>query len=127
MPSCNGGPGPLSVQGEVIRVSEERRGQGIDNENLPDAVQRGWYSDGSWLITGEEKKGNVDPAAPIFQGGLGALEIAGRVEGLTFGSGPRSEPPAPGPRARRILETNDTAWTVGLNWYLNDSRESRPM
>ena len=34
-------PGSASVQGEVIRVSEERR-QGIDNENLPDAVQRGW-------------------------------------------------------------------------------------
>ena len=60
-------PGPLSVQGEVIRVSEERRGQGIDNENLPDAVQRGWYLSGSWLITGEEKKNNVEPAAPIQQ------------------------------------------------------------
>jgi phosphate-selective porin OprO and OprP len=112
-------PGPLSVQGEVIRVSEERRGQGIDNENLPDAVQRGWYLSGSWLITGEEKKDNVDPAAPIFQGGFGAFEIAGRVEGLTFGGGPRNEPAYPGPRARRIFETKDTAWTLGLNWYPN--------
>lgn len=112
-------PGPLSVQGEVIRVSEERRSQGIDNEDLPEAVQRGWYLSGTWLITGEEKKDNVEPAAPFLQGGLGAVEIAGRVEGLTFGGGPRNEPALPGPRARRILETTDTAWTVGLNWYLN--------
>jgi phosphate-selective porin OprO/OprP len=112
-------PGPLSVQGEVIRVSEERRGQGIDNEDLPDAVQRGWYLSGTWLITGEEKKDNVEPAAPFLQGGFGAVEIGGRVEGLTFGGGPRNDLALPGPRARRILETKDTAWTVGLNWYLN--------
>jgi phosphate-selective porin OprO/OprP len=112
-------PGPLSVQGEVIRVSEERRGQGIDNENLPDVVQRGWYLSGTWLITGEEKKDNVEPAAPFLQGGFGAVEIGGRVEGLTFGGGARNDLALPGPRARRILDTKDTAWTVGLNWYLN--------
>jgi phosphate-selective porin OprO and OprP len=113
-------PGSASVQGEVIRVSEERRGQGIDNENLPDAVQRGWYVAGTWLITGEEKKGNIEPARPLLQGGFGAVEIAGRVEAITFGSSPLSEPPAPGPRARRILEKRDAVWTVGVNWYLNE-------
>jgi phosphate-selective porin OprO/OprP len=112
-------PGPVSVQGEVIRVSEERRAQGIDNEDLPDAIQHGWYVSGTWLITGEEKKNNIDPAEPFLQGGLGALEIAGRLEAITFGGGPRNEPAFPGPRARRIADTKDTAWTLGLNWYLN--------
>ena len=113
-------PGSASVQGEVIRVSEERRGQGIDNENLPDAVQRGWYVAGTWLITGEEKKGKIEPARPLLQGGLGAVEIAGRVEAITFGSRFTSEPAAPGPRAPRILEKRDAVWTVGMNWYLNE-------
>jgi hypothetical protein len=113
-------PGPASVQGEVIRVSEERHGQGIDNENLPNAVQRGWYIAGTWLITGEDKKENIDPARPLLQGGLGAVEIAGRVEAITLGSGPTTEPTAPGPRARRILEKRDAVWTFGVNWYLNE-------
>jgi len=113
-------PGPASVQGEVIRVSEERRGQGIDNENLPDAVQRGWYVAGTWLMTGEEKKGKIEPARPLLQGGLGAVEIAGRVEAITFGSSFTSGPAAPGPRAPRILEKRDAVWTVGVNWYLNE-------
>jgi phosphate-selective porin OprO/OprP len=112
-------PGPVSVQGEVIRVSEERRGQGIDNENLPDAVQRGWYLSGTWLITGEEKKNNINPSRPFLQGGFGALEIGARVEALAFGGGHRNEPALPGPRANRILDRKDAAWTLGMNWYLN--------
>jgi phosphate-selective porin OprO/OprP len=112
-------PGPASLQGEVIRVSEERSGQGIENENLPDAVQRGWYVAGTWLITGEDKKGNIEPARPLLQGGFGAVEIAGRIEAMTFGSGPTTESAAPGPRARRILEKRDAVWTFGVNWYLN--------
>jgi phosphate-selective porin OprO and OprP len=112
-------PGSASVQGEIIRVTEERRGQGIDNENLPDVVHGGWYLSGTWLITGEEKKGNIDPAKPLLQGGFGALEIAGRVEALTFESSSSSGPALPGPRAARILDTRDMAWTLGLNWYVN--------
>ena len=112
-------PGPASVQAEMIRVTEERRGQGIDNENLPDVVHGGWYLSGTWLVTGEEKKRNIDPARPLLQGGLGALEIAARVEALTSGSSSNSGPALPGPRAHRMVDTRDTAWTLGLNWYVN--------
>ena len=97
-------PGPLSVQGEVIRVSEERRGQGIDNENLPDAVQRGWYLSGSWLITGEEKKDNVDPAAP-FPGGS-AVRDRRRLKASLLG-GPLNGRRKPD-RVRVDFRTKDT-------------------
>ncbi len=113
-------PGSASVQGEIIRVNDERRGQGIYDDNLPAAIQSGWYLAGTWLVTGEEKKGNIDPSRPLFQGGFGAVEVAGRVEAITFGSRSVAEPPSPGPRARRILEKRDTLWTVGVNWYLNE-------
>lgn len=112
-------PGRMSVQGEVIGVREQRRGQGIDNEDLPDAVQRGWYLSGTWLITGEKKKNDIDPAKPFLQGGFGALEIGARAEALTFGGARTSDLPLPGPRARRILERKDAAWTFGMNWYLS--------
>jgi phosphate-selective porin len=112
-------PGSASIQGEIIRVSNERRDQGIDNEDLPPVVQRGWYVSGTWLITGEDKKDNIDPARPLLQGGFGAVEIAGRVEALNFDSGPTSDVPLPGPRARRTLESRAAAWTTGLNWYVN--------
>lgn len=113
-------PGPVSVQSEFIRVSDERRHQGIDNEDLPDAQQQGWYVSGTWLITGEGKKDNVAPARPLFQGGFGAFEVAGRLESLTLGGGRMSDVPLPGPRARRIPLSSDTAWTIGFNWYLNE-------
>jgi phosphate-selective porin OprO/OprP len=112
-------PGPASLQAEMIRVSDQRRGQGIDNEDLPDVVLDGWYLSGTWLITGEEKKDTVEPAAPLLQGGFGALEVAGRVEALGFSGGPAHETPSPGPRARRVPDTDVGAWTVGLNWYVN--------
>ena len=112
-------PGPASVQAEVIRVNDERREQGIENDNLIDAVQRGWYLSGTWLLTGEDKKNNIDPSRPLLQGGFGALEIGARVEAIAFGGGDKSQRPSPGPRAPRIIDRKDAAWTVGMNWYLN--------
>ena len=114
-------PGPVSVQAEVIRASDERRNQGIDNDDLPDVNHHGWYVSGTWLLTGEDKKNNVEPARPLFQGGLGAFELASRVEALTFGTGDDGDDVAwPGPRARRVAAARDAAWTIGVNWYLNE-------
>lgn len=114
-------PGPVSMQGEFIWATDERRHQGIDNEDLPSVNQQGWYVSGTWLMTGEEKKNNVEPARPLFQGGLGAFELASRVEALSFGAGDAGDDVAwPGPRARRIAVSRDAAWTIGLNWYLNE-------
>jgi phosphate-selective porin OprO and OprP len=112
-------PGPFSIQSELMRVRDERRKQGIDNEDLPALVQRGWYISGTWVLTGEQKKDNVEPARPLLHGGIGALEIASRLEALSFGSTTLDATPAPGPRARRILPASNAAWTLGLNWYVN--------
>jgi phosphate-selective porin OprO/OprP len=42
--------GPFSLKAEYIRAEQERIG------GLPDLITDGWHVDGTWLITGEEKK-----------------------------------------------------------------------
>jgi len=112
--------GPVSAQGELISVRDERKNQGIDDQDLPDAVSRGWYLSGTWLFTGERKKGTIEPTRRLSRRGFGALELAGRVESLAFGSDVAEGPSARGPRAPRMVETSDSVVTTGVNWYLNE-------
>ena len=113
-------PGPMSVQAEVMRARDQRHGQGIDNENLPDAVARGWYVSSTWLVTGERKKDTVKPARPFLKGGIGAVELAGRVESLSSGNKGSTGVSFAGPRAPWILGMTDNVWTTGVNWYVNE-------
>ena len=55
-------PSSFGVQGEFMRARDQRRGQGVDNENLPDAIAQGWYVSTTWLLTGERKKDSIEPA-----------------------------------------------------------------
>jgi phosphate-selective porin OprO/OprP len=114
-------PGPISVQAEYIRVSDERNGQGLGDVDLPDAIAQGWYLQGTWAITGEDKgNGTIDPAKPFLTDGIGAVELAARFEELRFGSaGTGGEPPFANPRAANILPNRDRILTLGVNWYLN--------
>lgn len=112
--------GPVSAQGEVIRVRDERRGQGIHDEDLPDVVSRGWYLNGAWIVTGERKKGTIAPTRPFPRQGIGAIELAGRIEELSFGSDMADGWSAQGPRALRPTRKSDSALTAGVNWYLNE-------
>jgi phosphate-selective porin OprO/OprP len=117
-------PGPFSVKTELVRVEDERLGQGLLGENLPAAVSSGWYLSGTWLATGERKSARVEPRGPLFQGGFGALELAARYEEMRFGSR-GAEIPADDsaasdhPRAAHLVGVTYEAWTLGINWYLN--------
>jgi phosphate-selective porin OprO/OprP len=112
-------PGPFSIKGEFIRVKDERLGQGVLAEDLPAVEAQGWYVSGTWVVTGESKFGGITPRSPLFRGGAGALEVATRYERLGFGSSFEGEPELTSPRAANLLETSDTAWTIGANWYIN--------
>jgi phosphate-selective porin OprO/OprP len=78
-------PGPFSLAAEYMRVADERRGQGLGNDDLAPLVARGWYVSGSWLVTGEDKASNDVPRRTVLRGGPGAVELAARIERLTFG------------------------------------------
>lgn len=111
--------GPVSVKSEFMQVQDERRGQGTDDDDLPPAVASGWYVSGSWLVTGDTKQEDLEPAKPLFQGGFGAVEVATRVEQFRMGSADASRPASRSPRAFNILDQGDQVWTFGVNWYLN--------
>lgn len=113
-------PGPFSVQAEYIRVTDERRGQGVEDNDLSVFLSEGWYASGTWAVTGENKSQGLDtPRRPLHTGGPGAVELAVRLEKLSFGSEGRSGLPSMSPRTDFVLGNSDRAVTVGVNWYLN--------
>jgi phosphate-selective porin OprO and OprP len=112
--------GPFSVVAEYNRLTDRRNGQGLGDVDLPDVIAQGWYLTGTWVVTGENKAGGVEPRRPIHRGGPGALELVARVEELRFGSaGGSGEEPFTNPRAANILTNRDRVITLGGTWFLN--------
>jgi hypothetical protein len=109
-------PSSFGVQGEFMRARDQRRGQGVDNENLPDAIAQGWYVSTTWLLTGERKKDSIEPA----RRGMGAVEIAGRIERLRSSTHGARADAFDSPRSPWIAPRADSVWTAGVNWYVND-------
>lgn len=105
--------GPGSLKGGIHRAALNTLRFGTVEKDL--AID-GWVVSGSYILTGEKKLRNkpVIPAAEFNPGerGGGAVEIAARYEQF---------------RGQRDLLTAGfftgtagvSAWTVGLNWYLN--------
>ncbi len=118
-------PGPYSISAEYLRSSEQRLGQGVGNEqgpdnDLPPIVGTGWYVAATWAVTGEKKEGGIKPKRPLFQGGIGAIEIGARFEKLGFAStGADTEPQSKSTRAANVRRNAERAITVGVNWYWN--------
>jgi len=113
-------PGPFSVAAEYNRLTDQRNGQGLGDVDLPNVIAEGWYLSGTWVVTGEQKSGGVEPRRPFPHRGLGAFELAARIEELRFGSaGTGGEEPFNNPRAANILPNRDRVLTLGGSWYLN--------
>jgi phosphate-selective porin len=111
-------PGPASVKAEYARVSTERREQSVDDADLSDLVANAWYVSGTYLLTGERKTAGADtPRRPLFRGGYGAVEVAGRIERLSLGSGATGDLPSISPRADVVSGNADRVLTLGVNWH----------
>lgn len=111
--------GPVGLGGEVLRVIDERLGQSTDDGALPDVVAQGWYVRATWLVTGDRKTDQVRPSRPLLQGGVGAVELAARLEDLALASRGAFDVPTRSTRGERVVPTGDRAVTLGVNWYLN--------
>jgi phosphate-selective porin OprO/OprP len=113
-------PGPFSLKSEYVKLTHERLGQSSDDSDLSKFFGEGWYVSGTWAITGESKEDGLDvPRRPLFRGGGGAVELAARVENITYGSMADNDVPSSGPRADVVLGNSNRLATYGVNWYLN--------
>jgi phosphate-selective porin len=109
--------GPLSVKGEFLQARDERKRQGLGDEDLPDVVARGWYVSATSFVLGRLKSNRAAPRTPLWGGGIGAIQIAARVESLASRSSAPGEEPLPSPRAPTIRPNDIRALTLGVNWF----------
>ncbi len=112
----------IYVQGEYFWYQFERELGGA----LPDPDFSGWYAEAAWAITGETRTwspttgtfSGLKPAKPLdlTGDGWGALELAARysVSDLNFRESLL-------PAAGGIRGGEQTAITLGLNWYVNNN------
>lgn len=112
----------LYVQAEYFDIEVERRAG-----SLADPRFRGWYLQGSWVLTGETRRYSAStagfdgprPQAPFdpLEGQWGALELAMRYShiDLDYRAGIAGSTPA----ANAVRGGRQDIWSIGLNWYLN--------
>jgi len=112
--------GPFGIKAEYIKMSEQRKKQGIRGEDLPDKISRGWYVSGSWTVLGKTTSSGK-PKDPLLTGhGFGSVEIGARLDVLSFYGAPGGKGlPSRSPRASTILPNGERTWTFGPTWYLN--------
>lgn len=112
--------GPVELTGEFARSSDARDAMGIDGEDLPGLGATGWYVSGAWVVTGERKRARVEPRRSVLDGGLGAIEIAARVERLGFKAVVYPGGAVHGPRPEDL--TGNSLWvsTIGATWFVHN-------
>ena len=64
----------------------------------------------------EWKDRNIKVKHPLIEGGPGAIELAARIEKLTFESANKTGTPFTNPRADYLLPNSDLVLTMGVNW-----------
>ena len=99
-------PGRMSLQTEYIRLSDERRGQSVEDGDLSPLVAQGWYVSGTYALTRKRNR-------------LGVVELAARYETLSFGSGGAEGERSTSARADAVLGNTDRATTIGVNWHVH--------
>ena len=109
--------GPVSIKGEFLEARDQRRRQGLGDEDLSDVVARGWHVSVTSFVLGRLRSNGTAPRTPLGGGGIGAIQVAARLESLAFGSGASGEEPLSTPRAPNIRPNDIHALTLGVNWF----------
>ncbi len=112
-------PSPLRVRGEYLRVTQQRKGQGIREEDLPDLISSGWYVALIWnpLSASTSQKAAAHRLWDVR--GFDAVELAVRLDVLSFYSASRVGIPSGSPRAANVIPDSIRTWTFGATWPLN--------
>jgi len=113
--------GPLFAEAEYESIHVDRA------DGVASPTFTGWYVEGSWLLSGENRLYNASTAAfdgpavkhPFSRtdGGWGAWELAVRYSDADLNFNPGALDTAP--LADAIRGGDQKVWSVGLNWYPN--------
>jgi len=99
-------PGRASLQSEYIRLTDERRGQSVEDGDLSPLIGHGWYVSGTYALTGKRNR-------------FGIVGLAARYETLSFASKGAKEEASTSARADAVLGNTDRATTIGVSWQVN--------
>jgi len=110
-------PGPFGVRGEFLRADDARQHQGLMGDTPAPLRAQGWYVSGVWAVAGRAAHARANDSFAVR--GLDGLELAGRVEQLSFGTPGALAGEVWTPRADALSTVTDRAWTVGVTWTLN--------
>lgn len=99
-------PGRVSLQAEYIRLTDQRKGQSVEDGDLSPLLAHGWYVAATYAVTAKRNR-------------VGRLEAAARIETLSFGSTATTGTPSTSVRADRVLGNANRVITLGANWHLN--------
>ncbi|HUB87912.1 MAG TPA: porin, partial [Verrucomicrobiae bacterium] len=105
--------GPFDLLGEYV-ISDQQIAKGAASADLQNTA---WEVSAGWVLTGENASyAGVTPKHPfsLQDGGWGAWQIVGRLEGLDVDNAAFSTYANPATSASAAQ-----AWSVGLNWWLN--------
>ncbi len=107
--------GPWSVQGEYSQLNADIAPGFVG----ADPTYYGWYVEMSYFLTGEHRNyeegefGRPKVLRPVFAGGPGAWQLAGKYDVLNLSD-----------KATTIATCttcgNQETWLIGVNWWLND-------
>lgn len=100
------------LRGEVIRSMDSRLGQAIDGGDLSTLVSNGAYLTGIWHLAARD--GRRYGHTP-----LRTLDLTGRFDRLSFGSGASTDGAFLNPRADHVAPIGKNAWTGGVNYEPN--------
>jgi phosphate-selective porin len=95
-----------TVQSEYIRLTDERRGQGMEDNDLSSLLAHGWYLSGMYALTGKHSK-------------VGRVELAARLETFKFGTKTPGLEWSSSARPETQLGNADQIATFGTNWHIN--------
>ena len=107
--------GPLGLLGEYV-ISDQQVTKGASSADLQNTA---WEISGSWLLTGEDATYNsVTPKHPFDprNGQWGAWQVVARYANLDV-----DKNAFPTFASYSSSASSARAWSVGLNWYLNNN------
>jgi phosphate-selective porin OprO and OprP len=107
--------GPLGLLGEYV-ISDQQVTKGASSADLQNTA---WEISGSWLLTGEDATYNsVTPRHPFDprNGQWGAWQVVARYANLDV-----DKNAFPTFASYSSSASSARAWSVGLNWYLNNN------